>query len=667
MDSRFSLLEREWEQYIIAGDLKENHTVSKTIISSWERCIKAKVNAYDGKCHRLAGEELFNNEDNVILLDAAGPLMASVYDNIKGSGCVAALVSKDGFLLSVLGDYNVMKNADEINFVEGANWNESSVGTNAMGTCLEIGRPLQVNGPEHYCRKHHLWTCSAAPISTPAGTIAGCLNVSGPWQKRHPHTLGMVVAKAQAMENRLLQRQAEKDLDISRTQFRTVADAIPEGILTINSEGIVISANLAASNLLSIRQEEFTGKNVEELLEEKPNLKEMFNAQGIDHEKSFNLQTERGRLRCIVSPDVTNNVQDRKHGTVIIVKKIVTSPPRITPNKSDKPRHTFEDIISKNKGMIEAEKIAKRVADSDSTVIILGESGTGKEMFAQAIHNRSERRRNPFVAVNCGGMAKDLIQSELFGYISGAFTGAKRDGRPGKFEAAQNGTIFLDEIGDMPLDLQANLLRVLEEGSVVRVGSSVARRVNVRVIAATNRDLRQMVNEFTFRRDLFYRINVVTIELCPLRERTEDIELLVECLLGILSQKLGKEIWRAGDMAMNFLKEYYWPGNVRELRNALEHSIHKCETNVIGINDLPGYMRGSKREAITVPGELRTLKELEAVAITNTLERCEYNISKSARTLGISRNTLYGKIKKNKIILPNSIEAPRAKNDMRLD
>lgn len=659
MDSRISLVEREWEQYIIAGDLKENHSVRQTIFSSWQRCRNAKVDAYDGKCHRLASGDIFSNEDNAILLDAAGPLMASVYDNIKGSGCVAALVNKDGFLLSVIGDKSVMKTADEINFVEGANWNENSVGTNAMGTCLVIGRPLQVNGPEHYCRKHHSWTCSAAPIFSPAGTIAGCLNVSGPLHKRHPHTLGMVVAKAQAMQNRLLQRQAEKDLNISRTQFTTVANAIPEGILTINSAGTIISANAAVSHLLSILPEKLAGKNVEQVLAEKPHLSAMFKNVGIDQEKSFNLKTERGALRCVVSPDVTDNVEEREHGTVIIVRELAPIRPNTAPPKKDTPQHTFDDIITRNQGMVEAKNIAMRVAESDSTAIILGESGTGKEMFAQAIHNASQRSRHPFVAVNCGGMAKDLIQSELFGYVSGAFTGAKRDGRPGKFETAQNGTVFLDEIGDMPSDLQANLLRVLEEGSVVRVGSSVPRRVNVRVIAATNRDLQQMVNESTFRRDLFYRINVVAIDLSPLRERPEDIDLLVECLLGSLSKKLDKKISRLDSMVMNFLKEYYWPGNVRELKNVLEHSIHRCESDVIGINDLPGYMRDSRRQAVHLPTELFTLKELEARAIADTLERCDYNISKSARTLGISRNTLYGKIKKNNIVFPGSVDSNR--------
>lgn len=307
--------------------------------------------------------------------------------------------------------------------------------------------------------------------------------------------------------------------------------------------------------------------------------------------------------------------------------------------------------------------MASLAAHSMSTVLLQGESGTGKEVFAQAIHNRSARRKGPFVAVNCGAIPRELIASELFGYSEGAFTGAKRGGRPGKFELASGGTLFLDEIGDMPLEQQVALLRVLQEKKITRIGGDKMIPVDIRVICATNRDLKQEVEQGRFRKDLYYRINVITINLPPLRKRREDIPLLVEHFLKKISRDWGMQVDRVEPEVMTYLTRYNWPGNVRELQNVLERMISMADGPVIGLDLLPLeiYTNGSgdDQDPLSLPRVNRLfrerqhkkqlLAEKESQEIIALLAKHGGNVSRVARDLGVSRNTLYRKMKQYNI------------------
>jgi len=296
--------------------------------------------------------------------------------------------------------------------------------------------------------------------------------------------------------------------------------------------------------------------------------------------------------------------------------------------------------------MRECVRMARVGAQSSSNVLIQGESGTGKELLSQAIHNASVLCDGPFVAINCAAIPRELIESELFGYEEGAFTGAAKGGRPGKFELANEGTIFLDEIGDMPLDMQVKLLRVIQERKVMRIGGHHVFNFNGRIIAASNRDLQREVEEGSFRRDLFYRLNVLLVNVPPLRERREDIVQTARHVLQKVSTKLGRTTPRIGDDALAALVAHDWPGNVRELENVLERAINIVNGDVITIAELP---KSFKQLARFSPGQiqgLRTLEEVEREAIIQTLSSVGRNISQAACLLGITRNTLYSKIKK---------------------
>ena len=310
--------------------------------------------------------------------------------------------------------------------------------------------------------------------------------------------------------------------------------------------------------------------------------------------------------------------------------------------------YTFDQIIGKSRQIKEVIEFGEEVSDSKSTVLLTGESGTGKEIFAHAIHNNSNRRNKNFIVLNCASIPRSLIESELFGYEEGSFTGAKRGGNPGKFEIADGGTIFLDEIGEMPLDMQTRLLRVIQEGMVSRVGSNSQFPVDIRIIAATNKDLYEEVNKGNFRLDLYYRLKVLPIHLPPLRERPEDIPLLVEHFNQKVSGSINKNVMEIPEHYMAKLASYDWPGNVRELENIIELMLNtrrmpelgkvktrenKVETTTIETSKAPNAYAGVKK-----------LEDLEAMHIKHILEETAFNVSSAAKFLGIGRNTLYRKM-----------------------
>lgn len=307
--------------------------------------------------------------------------------------------------------------------------------------------------------------------------------------------------------------------------------------------------------------------------------------------------------------------------------------------------YNFEKIIGEDPKFLDTIEYAKKISGSKSTILITGETGTGKEVFAQSIHNYSDRAHMPFVAVNCGAIPLNLIESELFGYEEGAFTGAKKGGSEGKFQSADGGTIFLDEIGEMPIDMQVRLLRAIEEGVVTRIGGIRPIPVDVRIIAATNRELRQAVESGKFRKDLFYRLNVLPVCLLPLRERRMDIMLLVDYYMNKLSRRLGKKKIVFNETEIDTLVNYSWPGNIREVQNVVELVINTGRLPD-EIACLQPCMRNDEYSAKKSEEEKHyDLHALEKEHITRALEECGYNISKTARKLGIARNTLYKKIR----------------------
>ena len=312
--------------------------------------------------------------------------------------------------------------------------------------------------------------------------------------------------------------------------------------------------------------------------------------------------------------------------------------------------YTFDKMVGRDKSFINTVEYAKKISDSRSAILILGESGTGKEIFAQAIHNYSSRRDMHFIAVNCGAMPSNLIESELFGYEEGAFTGAKKSGNIGKFEAADGGSIFLDEIGEMPLEMQVRLLRVIEEGVISRIGSSKQIPINFRIIAATNKDLEEEVKKGNFRKDLFYRLNVFPIYLPSLRERKDDIPILIDYYMNKICKKQNKSKRKIDKSLMQKFVNYEWPGNIRELQNTIERMINTEDIpkEILKQHKLDIIANASNSEAF-IKSEDMKLETVEKNHIIKVLKSFCGNVSLAADAMGIGRNTLYRKIKKYNI------------------
>lgn len=435
-----------------------------------------------------------------------------------------------------------------------------------------------------------------------------------------------------------------------------------EGIVIVDKYGYITMISKGYAEFLGIDDKKVIGKHATDVIENtrmhivvKTGKEEEAQLQKIGNKYMMATRTPlfiNGEIQGAIGKVLFKNVKELEflHRKFSKVQKELEAYKEQFQEKNSA-RYTFADIVGNSDGIMEAKKLSKKAALTDSNVLLIGESGTGKELFAHSIHKNSNRKYGPFVKVNCGAIPSDLLESELFGYEGGAFTGAKKEGKIGKFELADGGTIFLDEIGDMPLHMQVKLLRVLQEKEVERVGAVSPKNIDIRIIAATNQKLDSMVKEGKFRADLYYRLNVVTVKIPPLRERKDDIILLSKFLCDKISKKLNRQKCIVSDEALEYLKGYKWEGNIRQLENAIERAINIMEnTNSLL---LPKHL---PREVTGVEIELDILKledviwQAERNAIINAIKMCKGNKQKAAKELGISRTTLYEKVNKYKIL-----------------
>ncbi|WP_338833255.1 Acetoin dehydrogenase operon transcriptional activator AcoR [Moorella humiferrea] len=631
-----------WEKFVYHGEIPQG--VRKLILESWQRCAQMKVDPFSREIARIIPpkELIVRKKRRKDLLQTAKPYIKTLYKAVEGSGFIIFLADEEGVVLLLDGDPLEIERFKRINLVEGAVWSEKEAGTNAVGTAIIIGQPVQIVGCEHYCATQHSITCSAAPIFDGEHKMIGILNMSADSEKVHPHTLGMVIAAAKAIENEIQIKKALEDIIKANAIMKTTLVSVPEGVMTIDEKSFIRQLNPKVAGMFGLKEEDVIGKFVDDVFKCSPPLSSVVEKAAVMDNVEVICESGKNTLRYTIITRPIINEDGKIMGAVIVIHGKETIHRLVNEITGAQAQFTFHAIIGRSKKLERAKEIARTAALTNSTVLLLGESGTGKELFAQSIHNAS-RRKGPFIAVNCSAIPRTLIESELFGYEAGSFTGANRNGRPGKFERANGGTIFLDEIGDMPLDLQAVLLRVLQERQVVRVGGFKPIPIDVRVIAATNKDLAAKVAEGTFREDLYFRLNVVTINIPPLRERKEDIPLLVEYMLPQISKRLGKKVTGITPRALKCLQDYNWPGNVRELENILERGVVVAQGEILDCGDIPETVLAGQYTTPVQQVELLSLAEIERRAIINTLNRVP-SIVEAAKVLGISRSTLYRKI-----------------------
>jgi transcriptional regulator of acetoin/glycerol metabolism len=642
-----------WKTFVASGEIIPA-AVSSPIADSWRKCAETGVNPSDGTGRIILESAALKRlvEKNRIVIDIAKPFMENLYQFFHASGFIIVLTDAYGNILETFGDSDRLKSARTINFLPGANWQDVAVGTNAIGTALATGQPIQVSGHEHFCLRHHCWTCSAAPITDHDGAIVAVLDISGPAQASNSHTLGMVVAAAGAITMQLAIQRKNLELTMANRRLTSIFNTMSEGVVLVDRRGVVNEVNAVVKKITAKQGGELVGLPIERLFGGvAPFTRRMLADRQPYADVELTVAGKNGASQCLVSGEPVTDGQGEISGGVIVIRPINRVRSLVNRLSGYYTSLSFNDIIGASPVLLEAVRIAAMAAAGSATVLLQGESGTGKDLFAQAIHHRSPRSDGPFIAVNCGAIPRELVGSELFGYEEGAFTGASRGGRPGKFELAGGGTIFLDEIGDMPLDQQAALLRVLEEKKTVRIGGSRLIPADVRVICATNKNLGREVAQGTFRQDLYYRLNVIALTVPPLRDRGDDILLLFDHFLA----KLGKERGRsfAADPAVYAaLRRYRWPGNVRELHNIAERAASLAESDAIALRHLPAEISGDAPTPVPAAGHLslreqtrRRRQQEERRAIAASLGECGGNISQLARRLGVARSTIYRRLR----------------------
>ena len=593
---------------------------------------------------KLKENEVYNLlEKNKELINTSMPYINMVYETIEDNDFILILTDRNGCILNIKGDEKVVYEFSKLNLDIGVFVDEKNIGTNAMGVALAENRPVQVTADEHYIDIFKGLTCSAAPIHNIKGDIIGTLNLTGKWDKKHPHTLGLVIFGVKAIENEIHNVKSQEILQETYNYMDSIIKNVDKGVIIVDSKGKIKNINEHGAKILESNKIDLINRNIDFILQDWFKIYEILERD----ERSITRQiktSENSNFKTLLN---IKGVRDGKK----LVGLVITLKDEEDPYSKGIARYDFEDIIGSSSIMNNVITNCKIVANSPSTILIQGESGTGKEVLAQSIHNYSIRKNNKFIAINCGAIPSNLIESELFGYEDGTFTGGKKGGKIGKVEMANGGTLFLDEIGEMPLEHQVNLLRVIQEGKITRLGGTEEIAVDVRIIAATNKNLKKEIELGRFREDLYYRLCVIPINLPALRERSGDVEELIKYFLRMKSFKLNKAVPEVNEKLYNELINYSWPGNIRELENVIENIVNLDGYMSFSLEvDMSNNYKNDEKEINDIQeGEITSLEYVEKNYIIKALRKYKSNIHKTANVLGISRNTLYNKIKKYQI------------------
>lgn len=592
-----------WQRFVREGVL-DAARLQKRIEESWYMCQKKGVNPYDGKGHAILTPEQLQNrlEKNDRLTSVAAPIMDKVVTSIQQANTMVLLIDKEGYILAARGPDPTLKRASEINFVEGSKWTEEVVGTNAVGTALRTGEAITVVGTEHYSVASQHFSCSAAPIHASDGSLLGVLDMTSALaDSRHEHMLAAVCAAAYAIEQQwaAMEKMDEQSLILSASFYRQ--HSAPMAAAT--ASGSVVWMN--------------------DVMKEQCSMTVPFSLSALS----------KSTWKQEVMRDILAESSAYRVGRLIQF-----SPVKRAPSVSGLINtFRYSGVVGTSESFQQVLWQAERVAKTNAAVHIYGETGTGKEILARAIHENSHRQNGPFIAVNCGAIPASLMESELFGYEGGAFTGANRNGYQGKIRDADGGTLFLDEIGDIPEQMQISLLRVLQEQEVMPVGASKPIPVNIRIITATHRHLMELVNARKMREDLFYRIYVFPIQLPPLRERLGDMD-------RFIADYKKRTSWNGilPESILQAFQHHPFPGNFRELFNVLDR------IRILYGDHVPADLSAADcLLSFTQEKEKQwtSRQAMERDELIQALKDAKGHAPTAAKQLGIPRSTFYRKLK----------------------
>ena len=620
--------------------------VAAKILGSWRRCaIDYSLDPARRHGPTIIGTPALaaRRERHSDLLRIASAEIDWLYEYIAESGHALILTDAEGIVLYERCDAGLATTFRNAGLIPGSNWSEQCEGTNGIGTCIAERAPIIIRRNEHYRSSHIGLTCFGSPICTPDGSLVAVLDASTLQPQDSTaglrHTMALINMSARLIEKRLFLRHFEQGIVFrfhARPEFVNLQH---DGAMALSQDATVIAVDDTTLRLLGApSRAALIGRRLDDIFD----LRE---DQTIDPaaDAPASLQCVRDvQLGRRFFASVSHGSGPARLASLPAQRTHRGEVMHFAPVKSHKASLTLEELAGEDPQMLRNIRSARRIASLRVPVMIQGPTGAGKEVFARALHAASDRAALPFVALNCAAIPESLIESELFGYRSGAFTGARREGMKGKILQSSGGTLFLDEIGDMPVVLQTRLLRVLEEEEVLPLGTEAPVKVDLRVICASHRNLRAMIADGLFREDLYYRLNGITLELPPLADRTDKERLIREFLARETSDGRPAAIEME---AFERLLSYRWPGNVRELRNVIRTALAICEGGVVHLSDLPSEVRDCEAHR-SMPEPAKPASSLSArEEVVRAIESSGGNMSHAAQQLGVSRNTLYRRCK----------------------
>jgi len=647
--------EYAWVNFVNKGEVTEN-ILSEEILSSWSRCKEYGLNPKSFSVPRSPqGNSRLKElvQENKELIHVASPIIDGIVNSFGIEDLHVLVTDREG---AVLMDVVSRSDSDTIErkrrramILDDAS--EKRIGTNSMALSLYLDKATSVIGAQHYLQCLHKYGEYAAPIHGLDGDTIGSIAIITRTEEMSDYIMAMVITAAKAVENDLLLADRSRVIKRQNVEKQSLLDNVTDGVVYVDERERISQINLRMENLTGYSKEELIGKKIH-FIKTVPALKSVEKQLSLlDEDVRIIMEGRKDKYHCFAKKKPVSGEEDREKYVWIFttIEDIQILADKI--NTKNTAYFTFANIVGHSEPILNAKEMAKKASIYETRAIIEGESGTGKEMFAQAIHNGGPRKTGSFVAVDCGAIPRELLESEIFGYEEGAYTGARRGGNRGKFELAHKGTLFLDEINNLSLEMQAKLLRVLQESKVTRLGGSQPIAANVQVIAASNMDIAEEVAKGTFREDLYYRLNIIHIKLPSLRERKEDIPLLIKDYIARRHGSLGKRIVGVDDESMKILCRYDWPGNVRQLNNVLERMAIMSERETLRKNCIPAEIMQAveaSSSALKKVFEVGTLEEHMAEYVLYTVQYYSGNIQRASQALQISRATVYKYLKKHK-------------------
>ncbi|MGI6462311.1 MAG: sigma-54 interaction domain-containing protein [Candidatus Scatomorpha sp.] len=625
-------------RFINEGEV--SNKIRPFIIQSWKRSfrygVRSEQSVFSESFYNMNTDDKTYYEDRETARSITSKYVNQMYRFVDASKGVFFAVSRDLVVLNINGNKELINHLHSINLRIGQSMSESNIGTNAAALAKETGADVFVYGAEHYTEALHDFAACARPFYTSHSKLIGyCMIITKTEDFNLLFQAALFFMQSTFSTNISLRgEQVEKNILYELLKWSVAKRN--HGLILLNNINTILSINDEVEKIFGVKSKEVVGKRILHV----PQFSELSDI--LLSPKSFQeIELTANEKPAWYFVDIQKIYNDEENiGTIVKLDNSSEFRKRMPGQKA---HFTFSDLLGESLVFKLAKEQAKNIAASNSNVVIIGESGTGKELFAQSIHNESRRKNEPFLSINCAAIPRELIGNELFGYVEGAFAGAKKGGAPGKFELADKGTLFLDEISEMPLDMQSALLRVLEERSVTRIGGKSAIPVDVRILAATKQNLFQLVSDGRFRADLYYRLNVIQIFIPPLRERREDIALIANHFIEVFSKTFDKKFQKIDPAIYQRLSECRWPGNVRELRNVIERTIVSIQGTELSLTDLVFDIDHSQENLTAV------VESDERAALIALLKKHKGNKTKAAKELGVTRATLYNRLNRNGI------------------